>query len=234
MIVSFQYKFIFIKTHKTAGSSFEKAVGPLCGSADVVTPMDELRPEEYAKNYYPNTLLGRFYAKNRLFRKCISRRSSLLQPWFWEHMPASRVFELVGEKIWSGFDKVCVERNPWDKVVSYYLWKKHGQGKRMPDFKTYVMTKSHRLPLDGELYVDEEGHLMVDHVIQFRKFKSGLQDFMELKKIPFKGPWPSEKKGERPGRKPYVDYYDRESREKIANLFTREIKLFGYEFGSDQ
>ena len=40
MIISHRYKFIFIKTHKTAGSSMEMALGPLCGPDDIITSME--------------------------------------------------------------------------------------------------------------------------------------------------------------------------------------------------
>jgi hypothetical protein len=40
MIVSHRHRFIFIKTHKTAGSSMEMALAPLCGPDDIVTPME--------------------------------------------------------------------------------------------------------------------------------------------------------------------------------------------------
>jgi len=43
MIISHKHKFIFIKTRKTAGSSFELMLSTICGPDDVLTP---LSPEE--------------------------------------------------------------------------------------------------------------------------------------------------------------------------------------------
>lgn len=44
MIVSHKYKFIFIKCAKTAGTSLEMYLDPLCGDSDVLTPF--WTPEE--------------------------------------------------------------------------------------------------------------------------------------------------------------------------------------------
>ena len=39
MLISHKYKFIFIKTMKTAGSSVEIELGKIMGDDDVVTPL---------------------------------------------------------------------------------------------------------------------------------------------------------------------------------------------------
>jgi len=231
MIVSHRYRLIFIKTHKTAGSSIEMALGPLCGPDDIVPPMELEDPEPYARNYHPSSGFGRAYGRHGWLRKLIRRDSPLVGGWFWEHMPATRVRELVPEEVWEGYHKVCVERNPWDKVVSYYLWKKHGQERRLPSFRDYVLRKTNRLPADGSLYMDGEGELLMDEVIQFRSLMSGFGALAARLGIPFDGELPREKAEKRPNRKPYPEYYDEETKACVGELFAREIAMFGYRFG---
>lgn len=230
MIVSHKYKFIFIKTHKTAGSSMEMALGPLCGPADIVTPMESNVDSGIPRNFHEDNMLGRAYARSRWVRKCVDRHSPLLGKWYYEHMSATRVRELVGDEIWNSYHKFCFERNPWDKVVSYYNWKKFGQRKPMPDFKTWVMKKTHRLPADASLYFDGEDCLM-DEVLEYDGFISRFRELCDKLHVPYDGNMPREKTNITKEKIIYQDFYDDETREKVAELFRREIKLMGYEFG---
>lgn len=229
MIISHRYKFIFIKTHKTAGSSMEMALAPLCGPEDVVTPMESNARTEIPRNYHANTLLGRAYARSRLFRKCINRHSPLLGAWYYEHMPAWRVRELIGAQTWDGYYKFCFERNPWAKVVSYYNWKRLGQGRAMPSFEDYVLKKSHRLPTDARLYF-EAGHCVVDEVLDYQNFQAGFARLCERLGVPYGGVMPREKTNitERPVD--YRAYYNEQTKCKVAELFAREIDKMGYTF----
>jgi hypothetical protein len=233
MIISHRYKFIFIKTHKTAGSSMEMALGPLCGQEDIITSMETNEDSGIPRNYHADTLIGRTYAKSRLLRKCIDRRSSLLGAWYWEHMPASRVGELVGPEIWNGYYKFCFERNPWEKVVSYYNWKKYGQEKETPPFREYVLAKPHRLPRDGDLYFDGDV-CMMDEVHDYKGFLKTFASICEKLGIPYDGNMPREKTGVTQEKADYREYYDDETKAKVAEWFSREIRLMGYSFDPPQ
>ncbi len=229
MILSHRYKFIFIKTHKTAGSSMEMALAPICGPDDVVTPMESNWHTDAPRNYHADTLLGRAYARSRLLRKGIDRHSDWLGAWYYEHMPATRVRALVGEEIWNSYHKFCFERNPWAKVVSYYNWKRLGQGRKLPPFREYVLEKTHRLPLDARLYFDGD-RCIVDEVLDFNDFKTTFAALCQRLGVPFDGNMPREKTNITEAPVDYHTYYDDETREKIAECFAREIKLLGYRF----
>ena len=229
MIISHKYRFIFIKTHKTAGSSMEMALAPLCGRNDIVTPMESNAQTNLPRNFYEESWLGRIYTNSRLLRKFINRHSPVLGNWYYEHMPAWRVRELIGEKTWSNYYKFCFERNPWEKVVSYYNWKKFGQKRRMPDFKKYVMEKSHRLPMDARLYFDGTVS-MLDEVADYSYFQSRFSEICVRLSIPYDGLMPMEKTNITTKKVNYRDFYDEETKAKVAELFSREIKLKGYTY----
>ncbi len=230
MIISHKHRFIFVKTHKTAGSSLEVALAAECGDDDVVSHMEDNIATGVPRNYGPSSWLGGAYNRHKLVRKLVSRHSPLLGAFYYEHMPAWRIRELVGAETWNSYFTFCFERNAWDKVVSYYLWKKHGQQRPMLPFEEYIERKPHRLPIDHKLYCDAEG-VMVDRVFEFRELSAALAELRERLGLELPEPLPREKTGVAVERKPYTEYYDEGSRQMVAELFAREIALMGYRFG---
>ncbi len=232
MIISHRYRFIFIKTHKTAGSSLEMGLGPVCGDGDIISHMETNLDSGVPRNYLPDTRLGRAYGRHRWVRKLVSRHSPRLGAYYYEHMPAWRVRELVGDAVWDAYFTFCIERNPWDKLVSYYLWKRDGQGRAMPPFAAWVMGSPQRLPLDANLYMAEDTPL-VDRVFDYRSLGSALRELGSRTGMPVPVELPGEKTGIARDRQPWPAYYDEASRLRVADLFRREIALMGYRFEGD-
>jgi hypothetical protein len=105
MIVSHEHKFIFLKTQKTAGTSFELAISQLCGPDDIIRPLTEI--DEALR-------VGVRGAQNwRLRRWWGSPRPLLKRRWFkftaedygFYHMPAAQARARLDEKIWRSYFK---------------------------------------------------------------------------------------------------------------------------------
>ena len=121
MILSHQYKFIFLKTSKTAGTSVEIALSKFLGPKDVITPIspeDEVTrrdlgyrgPQNYRSKFweYSYADLVKLVSKGEWKEK------------FYNHISAFQVRGLVGEQVWNTYFTFCIERNPWDRVISHY------------------------------------------------------------------------------------------------------------------
>ena len=100
-IVSHAHRFIFLKTAKTAGTSIEVTLSPLCGPEDVVTPIFPLEPGHEARNFGVGP------------RKFVN------------HMGGRQVRKFVGEETYNAYFKFCVEREPVDKCLSHFAMLKH-------------------------------------------------------------------------------------------------------------
>ena len=78
MIISYKYKFIFMKTRKTAGSSIQKALSTICGPDDIITP--DAENTETARN------VDKFVMNH-------------------PHPPINVVKDFIGNELWNSFFK---------------------------------------------------------------------------------------------------------------------------------
>src|ERR1051326_1226986 len=129
MILSHRYRFIFIKTRKTAGTSIEIALSRFCGADDVITPIsyeDEMMraalgyrgPQNYEFGSDQRLLpIGPATATNVDAAGAEVGRNT----WkFFNHIPARLIRERVGPSVWNAYFKFCFVRNPWDTIISNY------------------------------------------------------------------------------------------------------------------
>ena len=138
MIISHKYKFIFIKTRKTAGTSIETYLSKYCGNNDIVTPVgfesetSIHKPRNYKGFFNPYPEFKKIYhskfSYNKLRKMIKSFTDFFLQDAshgkFYNHIPSFRVKERIGDEIWDDYYKFTIERNPWDKTLSHYYMKK--------------------------------------------------------------------------------------------------------------
>ncbi len=225
MILSHKYRFIFLKTRKTAGTSIEISLSRYCGRRDVLTPLwceDEalrrdlgLRPQ----NYGPSL---REYSLRDLLRLLLKGRPKAGLR-FYNHMTAREIRQLVGERTWGSYFKFCFERDPWDKVLSQFHFDNQGR----PDFDHFVRHAD--LWSDFESYTID-GKLAVDFLGRYENLVADLQAVCRQLGIPFDAWLPRAKGHYRQDRRPVEEVYTRSQAAIVSERFAREIALLGYRF----
>ena len=135
MIVNHRYRFIFLKTKKTAGTSIEIALSRYCDAGDTVTKIGHRdEPKRQALGYQgPVNHLEPFDGS---LRARFDRWLHGPRHRYWNHMPAAEVRDKVGEATWSSYFKFCFERNPWDRAISQYHWENRSK-RALPPFIDY-------------------------------------------------------------------------------------------------
>ena len=156
------------------------------------------------------------------------------------HLTASEYISCghISEPEFNSFFKFSFVRNPWDRLVSEYEFRR----RRLEcDFKAFLFecfpapgpsdAYRHVLPQYRFLF-DENGRQLVDFIGRFEKLRADFQ--VVLRKLGI-----SEGAGDLPhrnrahSRKTYQEYYDAEARKFVELLYARDIELFNYRFDSD-
>ena len=229
MIVCHRYRFIFIKTRKTAGTSMEIALSRYCDKGDIVTPIAPVDEVTRRKMGYQGPvnygIPFRSYSLSH-WKKWLLKGERKKR--FHNHTPGPRVRELLSPEIWNTYHKFCFERNPWDKLVSAYFWEKsRSDGLRWEEFINDP--GRWRIYREFRSYADERGPIL-DFVGKYETItddlaavagRLGLPDFPEL---------PTAKSSQRENTYSYTTFYTREQKELVEREFADEIRLLGYRF----
>ncbi|WP_261134428.1 sulfotransferase family protein [Bacillus sp. Marseille-Q3570] len=209
MIISHKYKFIFLKTKKTAGTSIEISLSRYCGDRDIITP---IMPEDEKIR----AALGKYPQNNQIG-----------QTNFYNHDSANKIKSLIGEDIWNSYYKFCFDRNPWDKVISLYYFLVRDPQKE--SFDEFLSRGGYQYAYNFPIYtIDNDS--VVDYIGRYENLENDLKSICDTISLPFDGWLPKAKGQFRKNRDHYCTQYNEDQRELIGNYYKKEIDLFKYTF----
>ena len=212
MIISARHNFVFVKTRKTAGTSIEVFLASCIEPSAVATPINPPEDGHQARNYLADP----------------SSQGSALR--FWNHMPAWQIRDELCAEAWETYRTFCVERNPWDQVISAYsMLRRRGN----PDLSWEDYLASGDFFLNHQLYTepDDPSKIIVDDVVLYEELSDGLRQIFADVAIRFEGDLGVRAKGDyRTDRRHYRNWYSEDQAALVAAAFANEISLFGYEF----
>ncbi|MEL6338647.1 MAG: hypothetical protein AAFQ65_01940 [Myxococcota bacterium] len=228
MIISHRYRFIFVKTYKTAGSSIEAFLSNVCGPSDVVTPLAPHVPGHEPRNH-----VGRFNLWQELVLEPEEHRRTLRDFFrstrYYSHLPAKVIRSRVPADTWRQYFKFTVERNPWDKTLSHYHMLRRSPLHRIDDLESLDDYFDRGLSCRNyELYT-KCGRLLVDRVLRYEALDSELTDVFSQLGVPFLGSLRTRAKSQfRYDRRHYSEVLTGAQIERVADLHQDEISLMGY------
>jgi hypothetical protein len=218
MFVCPEYRFIFLRTEKTASTSVSDALAKQLG--------------------------GRGYSSRKYFNASNTRLSPVkigtlqkLMPGVFGlplHAPAHQVRRVLGRETFDSFYKFAVERNPWDRQVSLYFHRRSENGKAALDFDRDMSSPLYRLfhhtRLDNWSKYAIGDTIVADRVIRFENLAEELEEVwaeIGLKSSLRLGKALSQYRDE---DRDYRKHYSDETRDLVAGWYGREIEAFGYSF----
>ena len=206
VLVSHKYKFIYIKNMKVAGTSVECFFDKYC-----------IDPE---KDYSYNGSAARCEHIDE-FGIIGSRGNNLNNRWK-NHINATKIKSFLGEKTFNEYLKFCVIRNPYDKMVSLYFFKKSKLS-----FKEFVkQTQCNNL---NKHSINEKS--VCNYFIRFEHLEEDIKTLCKKLKIDSYdlSLLPKHKSTYRKSHKHFSEYYDDETKNIVYNKHKKEFELFGYD-----
>ena len=126
-----------------------------------------------------------------------------------------------GPWLWSEYCKITITRNPWDRVVSMWDYRKHHVGLRQ--------TLSHAIPnRDRHYYFSPDRTPIADVYLRYERLESDFRNLCRSLDLPDQE-LPRYRVGLRSNRD-YRTYYSPELRAAVHKEYDWEIEFFGYEF----
>jgi len=222
VMVSHSAGFVFLKTRKTAGTSVEMVLEPLCRPAgETVTEATPTRSSRTG-------IVGR-----RLMGRSRLQRWGLQTDWY-NHMPAAEVRAALGRARWDRYVKITSIRNPFDLAVSRFHWDMFRRGEaEAADFaetrQAFIAMMRHQTIDCDHAVTHIDGVFVANLVIRFERLAQDLEATLRqvAPGIPIPTlPQTKDMSGRR--KRPFADYYDEPTIEAVRKSAAWVFERFDY------
>jgi hypothetical protein len=229
VIISHKFKFIFIKTVKTGGTSVEIALSKHLGDDDIITPIspeDEAIRQQRGYRGPQNCWLPIYRSSlSGLSRFSLKIKRKLK---YYNHIDAASIRSCIGDSIWNEYYKFCFSRNPWDRAISLYYW--HHKSEPRPAFSDFIRSDSFRnIVRRGWDLFSIEGEVVVDRVCAYENLVTELEQVRQTVGIPEPLELPNAKSRYRRGQTLHPAELPQRDIDLISAVASSEIKLMGYQ-----
>lgn len=248
MILSYDKKFLFVKTHKTASTSAEIALSSICGDRDIITmitPIDEYLRLEIGRPFQ-NCLSDGTLEKKYLKVLKESRPRIIGIPHeikiarkFSNHMSINKICAALPIEL-SNFFKFTIERHPYEKAVSIanfrLRYEAYKIGKPMHADINEIAIKIDQLIETGKLkkkirnydLYTMNGKVAVDKIIRFERLKEDFADVMKILGGNSQIELPTAKRGHRDRTIPAAELLTMAQKSWIQQICAEEFDLMNY------
>ena len=143
---------------------------------------------------------------------------------------------------WNDYFKFTIVRNPWDRLLSYYLNKVYVRGRpwmckpkyrahKGMTFKELIQALYQENLKTCDIHYRLQTHMFpqskVDFIGRFENYQEDFNTICDKIGIPQQQlPHKNSTK-----HKHYTEYYDDETKQIVAEKYAKDIEYFGYEFG---
>lgn len=233
MLISHRYKFILLKTEKTASSSLFRLFRSIVEAEDTLHLADWDVGRRLAREHGDLAGFSFLGGGGYLARRLTAWRG------IHAHGRAVEVRRFLGAEVFNSYRIVTSERNPWDRQVSLFTHRRtRNPQHNIRDFRAsmhsgfYNALHYNRLNNWGIYSIDDKP--VADLVIRYEHLKSDLGRVLDTLGIDGeKWTLPHLRAHKRFDGDDYRSYYDDATRDLIGRWYRKEIAHFGYSFDPD-
>jgi hypothetical protein len=230
MLISHRYKFIFLKTEKTASTSLYEIFRKIILEHDPLHRAEWVVRKKLLREH--GSLEGfSFEGKRGAMRRKFPRFSGIHH-----HGCARHGRAFLGPDLFDSYTIVTSERNPWDRQVFLFT---HRQSKH-PERNSTNFSKCMRSPVyrffaynrlhNWDVYTID-GKVCADHVIRFENLEEDFHSVLIALGLDAERYYLPHRRAQTRSNGPnYRDYYTDDVRVLVGKWYRDEIKHFGYEF----
>ena len=251
MIVSHKYKFIFIHCRKVAGSSIKVALAPHLGEDDIVIgSMNEILQAGIKMNRAARRTLCRPLPLLHAAAARISGRTwpesanigikSFYRPKLSVNPPHPTASEIASyfAREWETYFKFAFVRNPFERTVSDYMWRRRSTGIEIPflqflrqlEQKTTNGSFVHRGGAQNFDMITLDGKIAVDMIGKFENLES---DFNRVtRQAGIEGAVLGTRQKPGATKLDLKKFYGPEEIDIVTRLYEPELNAFGYDLPS--
>lgn len=163
------------------------------------------------------------------------------------HLPLKHFQLLFTTDQFESYFKFAIVRNPWDRLVSAYLFLKKGginekdrvwAEQNLGEYKTFEefvknwMVQKHALKQlhfkpQVEYIYDNRNNLLTDFLGRFENFENSYKEILFRLGLPYT---PVKNENINKTRRDYTKYYSAETAEIVEKVYKKDIELLGYKF----
>lgn len=159
-----------------------------------------------------------------------------------DHLTAEAMIKLLGRDVWETLFSFAVVRNPWDRMVSLYAYRRLIRSipaemsfdhyvRLLADRQRkgeHIFYRPHLWMSAADFVCDAKDELLVTYIGRFEDRATMATDLAQRLNLPAFGVVHTQSAPRT--QRDYRAYYTLETRALIAQLYARDIALFGYTF----
>lgn len=243
MLISHRYKFIFLKSLKTASTSLFVFLIPYC--------LPKSKEKKFSYNFHSQTKEVAIYKEGIIGLNKNGKKVKHVSA-----LETKNFLDKIDKSIWKDYFKFTIVRNPWDLTVSYYFHviKRFQENifftnnKYIPKFENPKNIQEHKENFTKFVeYMNEENILsrpksynfykiknnyICDYFIKYEELKSNIKYVLNkcnIKNYNFEN-LKNFRSDSRPKGLSYQELHSKKTKEIIEDLYYDDIEKFNYKF----